>query len=37
MSSDDNRIGFKNKHVLKHLAKLGSKNPREKKMKIKAL
>lgn len=33
MSSDDDRIRFKNKHVLKHLAKSGSENPREKKNK----
>jgi len=32
MSSGD-RIRFKNKHVLKHLAKSGSKNPRENKNK----
>lgn len=37
MSSDDDRTRFKNKHVLKHLAKSGFENPREKKIRIKAL
>lgn len=31
MMSSDNKSRFKNKHVLEHLAKSGSENPREKK------
>lgn len=33
MSSDNDRLMVKNKHVLKHLAKSGSENPKQKKKK----
>lgn len=35
MSSDNDRLMVKNKHVLKHLAKSGSENPKQKKKKKK--
>lgn len=34
MMSSDNKSRFKNKHVLEHLAKSSSENPRKKKKNI---